>query len=100
MPNHAGVTTFRPKKVHVVSVGSSSTKTPVRFSQGIQMVRVVSTTDCHFRIDAFDNNPTATANDSYLPADTVEYFPIQAGEAIAFIQNSGSGTAYVSEVTR
>lgn len=100
MPNNSGVTTFRPKKTHVVTVTSTSAKTPVPFNQGIQMVRVVSTTACHITVDAFDSNPTAATTDAYLPADTVEYFPLGAGESIAFIRNAADGTAYVTEMTR
>ena len=57
------------------------------------LVRVVSTTNCHL---AFGNNPTATTSNLLLPAFTVEYFKMNTGDKIAAIQNSASGTLYIS----
>lgn len=77
-----------------VSISGSSAQSAA-FGANTNIIRVVSTTNCHI---AFGANPTATTNDSYLPANVVEYFIVTPGQKIAFIQNSGSGSGYVAEV--
>lgn len=58
-------------------------------------VRVVCTTDAFIKID---NSPTATSSDSYIPANSVEYFTISPGQKVSAIQSSAGGTLYVTEV--
>ena len=59
-------------------------------------VRLFSTTLCHIR---FGSNPTATTSNMPLAANVPEYFQITPGQKIAAIQNSASGTLYITEVT-
>lgn len=86
---------FRPgatlTPVTVSGTAASSTALP----EGYEVVRIVSTTDCHYVIDG-----TATTNDTYLPAEAVEYISLFEGEQISFIQNATGGTAYVTPVTQ
>ena len=51
------------------------------FGAGIHVIRVICDAKAHFVIAA---NPTATANSSYIPVDTKEYFGVTAGLKIAF----------------
>lgn len=63
-------------------------------SRKAKVVRVVATTSCYI---AFGSNPTATANDIYLPADVVEYWQIQPEHKVSAIQVSSAGVLHVME---
>ena len=50
------------------------------FSAGTQIIRVIADAKAHY---AIGSAPTATANSSYLAADTSEYFGVKAGHKIS-----------------
>ncbi len=85
---------IRPGTVQTVSVGASSAAVSNGFAGNSTILRIISTTACHY---VLGSSPTATTSDSYLPADVVEYVSCRPGEKIAFIQNAAGGTAYVTE---
>lgn len=58
------------------------------------VVRLIATTDCYYKIGAA---PTATANDSRLTANTIEYRGIKPGEKVSAIRVSVDGTLEVEE---
>jgi hypothetical protein len=60
------------------------------------IVRVLSTTDAHIAIGP---NPTATQNDTPIPANVPEYFGALRGDKVSAIRQSGgdNGTLYVTE---
>lgn len=69
--------------VQHVQVGSNSVRTnPFNYKTGL--IRVVSDTACHIVINSL---PTATANDTYIPANVPEYFVVNAGDELAVITN-------------
>jgi hypothetical protein len=77
-----------------VAVGASSTALANAVAdEKITVARVVSTTNCHV---AVGTAPTATTSHAYLPAGVVEYFRVNVGDKLAFIQNSAAGTAFVT----
>jgi len=86
--------------VQVTSPGVTQTVSVTGVSAAVanavvtKIIRVVCTSDCHYRIGAA---PTATTSDPFLPANVVEYVGINSGQKIAFIQNSANGTAFVTE---
>jgi hypothetical protein len=59
-------------------------------------VRVVTTTAAFI---AIGDSPTATSSDTYIPADSAEYFTITPGQKVSAIRLSSSGTLYVTEIT-
>ena len=63
---------------------------------GIQKVRVVCTSAAYVKVD---NSPTATSSDVYMPADSVEYFTVTAGQKVSAIQVSSGGTLHVTEIS-
>lgn len=91
----AGVPTMRPGTVQTVSVSGSSAAVSNGFGNLISVIRVVSTTNCHYKLGP---SPSATTSDTYLPSGVVEFIRVIKGEKIAFIQSSTAGTAYVTEM--
>lgn len=47
---------------------------------GVNIVRFIADADAYI---VFNTNPTADANDMYIPANTIEYFAIRQGEKMA-----------------
>jgi hypothetical protein len=74
--------------------GTSAQSTAVSAATGY--VRLFATTLCHIRIGS---NPTATTSNMPLGANVPEYFVVPSGMKVAAIQNSASGTLYITEVT-
>lgn len=74
--------------------GTSAQSTAITANAGY--VRLFSTTLCHIRMGS---NPTATTSNMPLGANVPEYFVCPSGSKIAVIQNSASGTLYITEVT-
>ncbi len=86
---------FRPGATLSPVTVSGTAANSAAIPAGYEVARIVSTTDCHYVIAG-----TATANDTYLPAEAVEYISVNQGETISFIQNATGGTAYVTPVTQ
>ena len=55
------------------------------FNAATKFVRIVCDAKAHFE---FGSAPTATASDSYYPADTPEYKGVDAGDKVAFYDGS------------
>ena len=88
---------YRPIRTQTVTISGTTAATSNGVGSGIMVVRIVSTTNCHYAVGAA---PTATTSGPYLPAATVEYISIHQGEKVAFIQNAAGGTAYVTEASQ
>ena len=79
-----------PGTAAVVAIGSGSVQSAAINST---VVRLVATADCHI---VFGANPTATANDTLLPANQPEYFVFTPGQLIAVIQDSVPGNLFIT----
>jgi hypothetical protein len=86
-----------PSTTQTISVGATSAATTNPVSSYINVVRLISTTNCHVVIA---KAPTATASSMYLAANREEYFVIKPGEKVAAIQDTAAGTLYVTEMTK
>jgi len=78
----------------VTTSGSSAASNA--FGSNIEYIRIVSDTACWI---TFGTAPTATNAKTYLPAGEVEYFKVSEGEKVAIILASGSGAAYIAELS-
>jgi hypothetical protein len=78
-----------------VAVSGTSAQSAV-ISGATNYVRLVSTTLCHIRAGS---SPTATTSNMPLVPYVPEYFAVNSGQKIAVIQNSSSGTLYITEVS-
>jgi hypothetical protein len=87
-----------PSTSQTVAIGASSAATANVLTRGVVVIRVVSTANCFVRIGT--GTPTATTADTFVPAFTPEYFRVDAtsGIRVAVIQQSGSGSLYVTEM--
>jgi hypothetical protein len=81
---------IRPGTTQKIAVGASSTASA---AVGGNVVRLVSTTDCHI---AFGANPTADATALLLPANAAEYFGCDAADKVAVIRDAADGSLYVT----
>ncbi len=82
---------FKSQNTQTVSV--SGTTAPTSTASAVGVVRVICTSDSHMHQAAV---PVATTSMLFLTAKVPEYF-LSAGEKFAFIQDTASGTCYVSE---
>lgn len=80
--------------VQTVAVSSSSAATSNAVTSNV--VRLLSTTDCHV---TFAESPTATTSMTRLVANVPEYFAITPGHKVAAIRSSADGTLYVTEAS-
>jgi hypothetical protein len=79
-----------PGTAITVVVGAASVQSAAINST---IVRVLATADCHI---VFGGSPTATANDTLLPANQPEYFVFTPGQCIAVVQDSAPGTLFIT----
>ena len=87
---------LRPKSTTALAFSGTAQATS-EYTKTI-IVRLSCTEDCHVEISR-----TAAADVSntsmFLPAGSIEYFYVFAGDYVAAIQNSTTGTLYITEMT-
>jgi hypothetical protein len=76
---------------YVTVAGSSDSSTELDCT----IVRLVTDTDCFVKIA--QGSATASSNDMFMLANTVEYFGCSPGDVVAVIQSSSGGTLYITE---
>lgn len=94
---------YRAASSYSLASTTPSTATTAAIGPFIRVVRIHATEDTFVLIGTSDSNGTlvATAATSiFLPADTTEYFWVSPGRFIAVLQDSTSGTVYISEMGR
>ena len=67
------------------------------FANGINAIRIASSTACYYKIGA---TPVATTSDVYLPANEIEYLIVNQGQKISFIRVSTDGIASVTQISK
>ncbi len=95
--NGASAQVIKPDKTTIQNVSISATSAPssAAVPNACGLVMLISTTNCWFNWGA---SPTAAKDTTsiYLPAGVYFYLPVTGGtDKVAFIQDSGSGTAQV-----
>lgn len=88
---------YRPDVTQTVAYTASAVATTNAFGAQINVVRVVSTTDCFIE---FLKTPVATTSDTFLPALSVEYFTVTQGQKLSAIRSSSDGSIFVTEMTQ
>ena len=87
---------FKPITTQTISYTGTSVSTTNVTSAQIEYVRLVSTSGCHVLFD----EGTATTSDAYLPADVPEVFKVSRAKKISAVQNTTSGTLFVTELSQ
>lgn len=84
---------------HVIYTSATSQQTPA-FATGTTLVRVAVSGNSGYVYFAIGTDPTAIDDVSpIIPSGTVEFFAVQPGEKMAFVQHTGTPIAVtVSEV--
>ena len=78
-----GAQVMRTAATQAVTYTSSTAS--AAFNEATRLIRVIADADVYL---AFGAAPTATANDIRVPADTVEYFEVNAGDKVACYDGS------------
>jgi len=90
------ITTIDPDYVSETHDVGATTAQSSAIVTGSGKIRICTTTHCHIR---FGENPTATEEDTMLPADHVEIFAFASGHKVAFIHHGGgSGEINITAV--
>jgi len=85
--------------VPTIKIAGTAVKVAYTGTQGVtaavgsSLAMVCATSDCHIVVGS---SPTATANDTFLPAKTVVYLSCLTTDKIAAIQDSAGGTLFVT----
>lgn len=93
-------THYRTGTTHTATISGTAALVGSAFGSQTVVVRVVATTDCHLAFGTSNATPTATVNNPYLPANTVEYFTVSPGMLLSVIQSTAGGTGYATEMTQ
>jgi non-ribosomal peptide synthetase component E (peptide arylation enzyme) len=91
---------YKPDANQKVTIGAASAAIANAVGNYIQVVRIVSSVDSYVKIGKSGEEPVATSNDMFVKAGVPEYFSIAPGAKVAFLQVSGGGTGYVTEMTQ
>ena len=81
----------------VAYTGTAATITNA-FGTETYVIRLSATTACHFLVSEAANVVAATATDSLLPTNWVDYIVVTPGQKISVIQDSAAGTLSVTEM--
>lgn len=87
---------YRDISTEKVTTSATSAQSSA-ISDGIFVIRLVTTVDSHFVIGA---NPTATTSDAFIPAKTEFYLGIKPTEKVAVRTSTGSGLAFITGVSK
>jgi len=82
-----------------ISFSSTTAEISASLSNANTFVRVVATQNCHIAFGTFGSTSASTANNTYLPANTVEVFYTGSSNSIAAIRNSADGILYIDVLT-
>lgn len=95
------VQVLQPSTTHVVTVDATSNASSAITLTNI--VRIVSTVDCHIAFGGAGGGDSATTNDMFVPASVPEYFEIgdTDGSTLTVVyvtRNASDGTLYITEM--
>ena len=91
------ISPWRLGKAQTVAIGASAANNSTAFGSSTQAVMVTPTSNCHVRFG--QPNPAAVSTDTFLSAGVPYVFAIGIGDFISVIQDSASGTLYVTELS-
>lgn len=87
---------YRDKATEKVAVTTTSAQSGA-MGDYIYKIRLIATANIHF---AIGSNPTATTDDAYLTANDYIYLGVSPGEKVGIRTASGSGNAFITQLTQ
>ena len=86
---------------HEIAIGAATARNATAFPAGARVIEVYADVACRFQ--SGDSSITATATDHFLPAQQTRVYSLGGDKQaqhthIAVIQESASGTLYISEL--
>jgi hypothetical protein len=88
---------YEPVSTTAITITTTPTLTVATNSSDTKLYRFVSTVDANI---AFGPSPTATISSTFLPAYSVEVWPIHDNYKASVRANSGSGTFYIDQLAK
>lgn len=82
---------LRPSSTEKVAI-STSAASATAVADNVNVLRMVSDIDCFYTLEG-----TATVDDVYLPADTVEYIKVYTGDVVSIIAGA-SGSIHITDM--
>ena len=89
--NSKAIQVLRPSTTSTVNLSASAASASA--IGDARVARIVANDDCFYSVTG-----TASTVSAYLPANTIEYVHVFAGDTVSFITAGNSGIAYVSEM--
>jgi 2-methylaconitate cis-trans-isomerase PrpF len=86
----------RPGSTETVSYTTSAGATSAAYTNNI-VVRLYATSNCHVEFGPTASSDVTTSS-MPLPAGSVEYFYVNKGDLIAVVQDTASGTLFITEM--
>lgn len=93
----SNATAYEPVETTAVAIGTTPVVTTATYASESRIYRFVSTVDAHI---AFGSSPTATTSSTFLPAYSVEVFPVSDNLRASVRSASGSGTFYIDRLKK
>lgn len=89
--NAKGIQCLRPLSTEVISASSTASSTTA-VGNNIRILRIMCDTDCFYDLET----TATTATGVPLPAGTVEFIHINAGDTVSVVTTSAAGNFYAT----
>jgi hypothetical protein len=93
----SNATAYEPIATTAIPITTTATLTTATLSSDTLIYRFVGTVDAHI---AFGPSPTATTSSTFLPAYSVEVFPVSDNMRASVRAASGSGTFFIDRLKK
>lgn len=90
-------TAYEPIATTAIPLSATPTVSVATYTSESRLYRFVSTVDTHI---AFGISPTATTSNTFLPAYSVEVFPVSDNLKVSARASSGTGTLYIDQLKK
>jgi len=93
----SNATAYEPIATTAIPITATPTLTTATYASESLIYRFVSTVDAHI---AFGSSPTATTSSTFLPAYSVEVFPVSDNLRASVRSASGSGVFFIDRLKK
>ena len=93
----SNATAYEPIATTAIPITTTPTVTNATYASETRIYRFVSTVDAHI---AFGSSPTATTSNTFLPAYSVEVFPVSDNMRTSVRAAAGAGTLFIDRLKK